>query len=75
MSYDNYGYGTWFTGCLVALLIFAGWVLLGAWIGAWIWNDVIVTKFNAPSMTYVDMLLIMILARLILPYNVNYNKK
>ena len=75
MSYDNYDYGTWFTGCLLTLLIFAGWVLLGAWIGAWIWNDVIVTKFNAPSMTYVDMLLIMILARLILPYNVNYNNK
>lgn len=76
MSYNNFdSYGTWLAGCLIGLLMIAGWVFLGAWLGAWIWNDVIVTKFNAPTMTYIDMLLIMILARLIFPLNINYSGK
>ena len=76
MGYNNYNsYGTWFIGCLMGIVIMLGWIIFAAWVGAWIWNDIIVTKFNAPSLTYVDMLLIMILARLVFPININYNNK
>ena len=63
--------GTWVMVCVTILAITLVWVFIAAWIGAWIWNYIVVSKFGVPEMSYFDMFLLMVLARLVLPINVN----
>ena len=66
---------TWCAGCLLMIVFTAIWVVFTAWIGSLIWNDVVVGKFGAPPVDYIDMLLLMILARLFMPVNINSSGK
>ena len=76
MSYYNHlGWGTVLFGCLGVIAVWVIVLFVGTFIAQYIWTSVIVAKFAAPELTYWEMFLLMVLARLIIPYNINVNNK
>ena len=59
---------------LVAMTISVGICLLFAWFGVLLWNYVMPIIFGLGKITYWQMVALMVLARIILPTNINYTR-
>ena len=69
-------------GCLAAvgmfllmIILLAGLYLLEAWIGQWLWNDVVGmdTLFNLPELKFWEMYGLIWLAHIIFPNNTKWS--
>lgn len=59
---------------LVVMTISVVLCLLVAWFGVLLWNYVMPIIFGLGKITYWQMVVLMVLARIILPTNINYTR-
>jgi hypothetical protein len=57
---------------LVALMVGILFAFLFAYIGMLLWNDIVVSLFGLPVVTYWQMFGLMVLVRLFIPMNISY---
>lgn len=71
-------YDTWtnaIIGCLMAIIFFIAVNLLYATFTWLLWNGIMPSVFNLPSLTWVQMLGFYIMIRLFFGININFDKK
>ena len=56
-------------GCLTAIAVLVLTILIGGWIGVWLWGAIMVKVFGLPVLTIWQMWGLILLAHIIIPHS------
>ena len=56
-------------GCLTAIAVLILTILIGGWIGVWLWGAIMVEVFGLPALTIWQMWGLILLTHIIIPHS------